>query len=170
MSGSACPRRTIRIFERRRDIVPNGCSVFFERAMLEQMELSARDSLPRSRESGVDAQLHAFMRKRRGAVAFTHVLHHVSQLKSIFRSEKRNFGKSARCLIPASHFFEFTAPTDPSRSARTNAPSLRRSPPPQLSLMPTPRLRALCGWPNGSGSASPHGCRELAAASSHGST
>ena len=30
-----------------------------------------------------------------------------------FRAEKRDFGKSARCLIPASHFFEFTAPVDP---------------------------------------------------------
>jgi hypothetical protein len=30
-----------------------------------------------------------------------------------FRSEKRSFGKGTRCLIPASHFFEFTAPTDP---------------------------------------------------------
>jgi putative SOS response-associated peptidase YedK len=30
-----------------------------------------------------------------------------------FRSEKRNFGKSTRCLVPASHFFEFTAPADP---------------------------------------------------------
>jgi putative SOS response-associated peptidase YedK len=30
-----------------------------------------------------------------------------------FRSEKRDFSKSARCLIPASHFFEFTAPADP---------------------------------------------------------
>jgi putative SOS response-associated peptidase YedK len=29
-----------------------------------------------------------------------------------FRSEKWDFGKSARCLIPASHFFEFTAPAD----------------------------------------------------------
>jgi putative SOS response-associated peptidase YedK len=27
-----------------------------------------------------------------------------------FRSENRNFGTSARCLIPASHFFEFTTP------------------------------------------------------------
>jgi putative SOS response-associated peptidase YedK len=30
-----------------------------------------------------------------------------------FRSEKRDFSKSTRCLIPASHFFEFTAPADP---------------------------------------------------------
>jgi putative SOS response-associated peptidase YedK len=29
-----------------------------------------------------------------------------------FRSEKRDFSKSMRCLIPASHFFEFTAPAD----------------------------------------------------------
>jgi putative SOS response-associated peptidase YedK len=29
-----------------------------------------------------------------------------------FRSEKRDFSKSTRCLIPASHFFEFTAPAD----------------------------------------------------------
>src|SRR5258708_31304653 len=27
-----------------------------------------------------------------------------------FRSEKRKFQKSTRCLIPSSHFFEFTAP------------------------------------------------------------
>jgi putative SOS response-associated peptidase YedK len=32
-----------------------------------------------------------------------------------FRSEKRDFSKSTRCLIPASHFFEFTAPADPKR-------------------------------------------------------
>jgi putative SOS response-associated peptidase YedK len=30
-----------------------------------------------------------------------------------FRSERRTFGKSTRCLIPASHFFEFTTPADP---------------------------------------------------------
>ncbi len=35
-----------------------------------------------------------------------------------FRSEKRNFGKSARCLIPASHFFEFTAPVDPEKKRK----------------------------------------------------
>jgi putative SOS response-associated peptidase YedK len=35
-----------------------------------------------------------------------------------FRSEKRNFGKSARCLIPASHFFEFTAPADPKQKRK----------------------------------------------------
>jgi putative SOS response-associated peptidase YedK len=29
-----------------------------------------------------------------------------------FRSEKRDFSKSTRCLVPASHFFEFTAPAD----------------------------------------------------------
>jgi putative SOS response-associated peptidase YedK len=29
-----------------------------------------------------------------------------------FRSEGRSFGKSTRCLIPASHFFEFTTPAD----------------------------------------------------------
>jgi putative SOS response-associated peptidase YedK len=29
-----------------------------------------------------------------------------------FRSEKRDFSRSTRCLIPASHFFEFTAPAD----------------------------------------------------------
>jgi len=35
-----------------------------------------------------------------------------------FRSEKRDFSKSARCLIPASHFFEFTAPADPKRKRK----------------------------------------------------
>jgi putative SOS response-associated peptidase YedK len=35
-----------------------------------------------------------------------------------FRSEKRNFGKSTRCLIPASDFFEFTAPTDAKRKRK----------------------------------------------------
>jgi putative SOS response-associated peptidase YedK len=35
-----------------------------------------------------------------------------------FRSEKRNFGKSTRCLIPASHFFEFTAPADPKQKRK----------------------------------------------------
>ena len=30
-----------------------------------------------------------------------------------FRSERRDFAKSRRCLIPASHFYEFTAPADP---------------------------------------------------------
>ena len=30
-----------------------------------------------------------------------------------FRSENRRFGKTTRCLIPASHFYEFTAPKDP---------------------------------------------------------
>jgi putative SOS response-associated peptidase YedK len=29
-----------------------------------------------------------------------------------FRSEGRSFAKSTRCLIPASHFFEFTTPAD----------------------------------------------------------
>ena len=29
-----------------------------------------------------------------------------------FRSEGRKFGNSSRCLIPASHFYEFTAPKD----------------------------------------------------------
>jgi putative SOS response-associated peptidase YedK len=29
-----------------------------------------------------------------------------------FRSERRKFGSSARCLVPASHFYEFTAPKD----------------------------------------------------------
>ena len=29
-----------------------------------------------------------------------------------FRSEGRTFSKSVRCLIPASHFYEFTAPKD----------------------------------------------------------
>jgi putative SOS response-associated peptidase YedK len=43
-----------------------------------------------------------------------------------FRSEKRNFGKSTRCLIPASHFFEFTAPADRKQKRRTNGVS--RSP------------------------------------------
>ncbi len=32
-----------------------------------------------------------------------------------FRSEKRNFGSSTRCLIPASHFVEFTTPTGKKR-------------------------------------------------------
>jgi putative SOS response-associated peptidase YedK len=35
-----------------------------------------------------------------------------------FRSEKRNFAKSTRCLIPASHFFEFTAPGDPKQKRK----------------------------------------------------
>jgi putative SOS response-associated peptidase YedK len=35
-----------------------------------------------------------------------------------FRSEKRDFGKSTRCLIPASHFFEFTAPADPKQKRK----------------------------------------------------
>jgi putative SOS response-associated peptidase YedK len=35
-----------------------------------------------------------------------------------FRSEKRNFGRSTRCLIPASHFFEFTTPTDPKQKRK----------------------------------------------------
>jgi putative SOS response-associated peptidase YedK len=35
-----------------------------------------------------------------------------------FRSERRDFSKSARCLIPASHFFEFTAPADPGRKRK----------------------------------------------------
>jgi hypothetical protein len=35
-----------------------------------------------------------------------------------FRSEKRNFGESTRCFIPASHFFEFTAPTDPKQKRK----------------------------------------------------
>ena len=32
-----------------------------------------------------------------------------------FRSEGRSFGKATRCLVPASHFYEFTAPEDASR-------------------------------------------------------
>jgi putative SOS response-associated peptidase YedK len=35
-----------------------------------------------------------------------------------FRSEKRNFGSSTRCLIPASHFVEFTTPTDPGKKRK----------------------------------------------------
>jgi putative SOS response-associated peptidase YedK len=35
-----------------------------------------------------------------------------------FRSEKRNFGNSTRCLIPASHFVEFTTPTDPGKKRK----------------------------------------------------
>jgi putative SOS response-associated peptidase YedK len=35
-----------------------------------------------------------------------------------FRSEKRSFAKSTRCLIPASHFVEFTTPTDPGRKRK----------------------------------------------------
>jgi putative SOS response-associated peptidase YedK len=35
-----------------------------------------------------------------------------------FRSEKRSFGKSNRCLIPASHFCEFTAPADPKQKRK----------------------------------------------------
>jgi putative SOS response-associated peptidase YedK len=35
-----------------------------------------------------------------------------------FRSEKRKFQKSTRCLIPASHFFEFTAPADSRRKRK----------------------------------------------------
>jgi len=30
-----------------------------------------------------------------------------------FRSEGRRFGEAARCLVPASHFYEFTAPPSP---------------------------------------------------------
>jgi putative SOS response-associated peptidase YedK len=36
-----------------------------------------------------------------------------------FRSEKRSFGKSTRCLIPASHFCEFTAPANPNQKRKT---------------------------------------------------
>jgi putative SOS response-associated peptidase YedK len=35
-----------------------------------------------------------------------------------FRSEKRSFAKSTRCLIPASHFAEFTAPSDPKQKRK----------------------------------------------------
>jgi putative SOS response-associated peptidase YedK len=35
-----------------------------------------------------------------------------------FRSEKRNFSNSTRCLIPASHFVEFTTPTDPGKKRK----------------------------------------------------
>ena len=35
-----------------------------------------------------------------------------------FRSEKRNFEKSTRCLIPASHFFEFTASVGPEKKRK----------------------------------------------------
>jgi putative SOS response-associated peptidase YedK len=35
-----------------------------------------------------------------------------------FRSEGRTFGKSPRCLIPASHFVEFTAPADPKQKRK----------------------------------------------------
>jgi putative SOS response-associated peptidase YedK len=35
-----------------------------------------------------------------------------------FRSERRDFSKSTRCLIPASHFFEFTAPADPKQKRK----------------------------------------------------
>jgi putative SOS response-associated peptidase YedK len=35
-----------------------------------------------------------------------------------FRSEKRSFAKSLRCLIPATHFVEFTAPADPKQKRK----------------------------------------------------
>jgi putative SOS response-associated peptidase YedK len=35
-----------------------------------------------------------------------------------FRSERRSFAKSTRCLIPASAFFEFTTPADPKRKRK----------------------------------------------------
>ena len=35
-----------------------------------------------------------------------------------FRSEKRDFTRTTRCLIPASHFFEFTAPGDPKQKRK----------------------------------------------------
>jgi putative SOS response-associated peptidase YedK len=35
-----------------------------------------------------------------------------------FRSEKRDFSRSTRCLVPASHFFEFTAPADPKQKRK----------------------------------------------------
>ena len=35
-----------------------------------------------------------------------------------FRSEGRRFGKTMRCLIPASFFFEFTAPKDPKQKRK----------------------------------------------------
>ena len=35
-----------------------------------------------------------------------------------FRSEKRSFANSTRCLIPASHFAEFTTPTDPGKKRK----------------------------------------------------
>ena len=44
-----------------------------------------------------------------------------------FRSEKRDFGNSARCLIPASHFFEFTAPADSKQKSQKAAVRLRRN-------------------------------------------
>jgi putative SOS response-associated peptidase YedK len=36
-----------------------------------------------------------------------------------FRSEGRRLGKTARCLIPASHFYEFTAPKDAKQKHKT---------------------------------------------------
>jgi putative SOS response-associated peptidase YedK len=35
-----------------------------------------------------------------------------------FRSDQRSFAKSTRCLIPASHFVEFTAPADPKQKRK----------------------------------------------------
>jgi putative SOS response-associated peptidase YedK len=35
-----------------------------------------------------------------------------------FRSERRDFSRSTRCLIPASHFFEFTASPDPKQKRK----------------------------------------------------
>jgi putative SOS response-associated peptidase YedK len=35
-----------------------------------------------------------------------------------FRSERRDFSRSTRCLIPASHFFEFTASADPKQKRK----------------------------------------------------
>jgi putative SOS response-associated peptidase YedK len=35
-----------------------------------------------------------------------------------FRSEGRRFGNSTRCLIPASHFFEFAAPGNPKQKRK----------------------------------------------------
>jgi len=45
-----------------------------------------------------------------------------------FRSEKRSVAKSIRCLIPASHFVEFTTPTDPGSGILSLAATVQEIP------------------------------------------
>jgi putative SOS response-associated peptidase YedK len=72
-------------------------------------EIHIRDTAPVVVRSGNDVELSELTWAPRGA-----------NKKPVFnfRSEGRHFAASTRCLIPASHFVEFTAPADPKRKRK----------------------------------------------------
>src|SRR5262245_322227 len=72
-------------------------------------EIHIRDTAPVILRSGSDVELSELTWAPRGP-----------NKKPVFnfRSEGRRFADSRRCLIPASHFIEFTAPSDPKRKRK----------------------------------------------------